>query len=132
MLAYRQTIKQVVLDVKSALRDVVTNYELIEATRSFRVAQAENLRALLVEEEMLRGLTPEFLNLKYQRQDTLATARRQELEALADFDTALSRLARALGTSLSEHGIEIEIVLRSRRGVRPRRARRRAVIPTAS
>ncbi len=107
LLVYRQSIKLVVLDVKGALRDVVTNYALIEATRSFRVAQAENLRALLVEEEMLAGLTPEFLNLKFQRQDTLADARVQELAALANFDTALAALSSAMGTSLTAHGISV-------------------------
>ncbi len=110
ILAYRQALQDVVLDVKSALRNVIANYELIGATRSFRTAQAENLRALLVEEETLAGLTPEFLNLKFQRQETLASARRQEIEAIASFDKAVSSLYRAMGTGLSMKNIEVEVV----------------------
>jgi len=89
---------------------VITNYELIEATRAFRVAQAENLRALLVQEETLVGLTPEFLNLKFQRQETLAEARREEVAALVNFDTALAELYRAMGVGLTMRRIEVELV----------------------
>lgn len=109
LLAYRQTVQQVVLDVKESLRDVVTNYELIQATRSFRVAQAENLRALMVREALV-GMTPEFLNLMFQRQETLATARQQELLARVNFDQSIARLYRAMGTSLRMHHIEFETV----------------------
>jgi len=109
LLGYRQAVQNVVLDVKSALRDVVTNYELIRATRSNRIAQAENLRALMVEEETLAGLTPEFLNLKFQRQERLALARAGELQALASFDQAVAALYRAMGTGLTMRSIDFEV-----------------------
>ena len=115
-LAYRQAVQSVVLDVKAALRDVVTNYELIQATRSFRIAQAENLRALEVEEDTLAGLTPEFLNLKFQRQDTLAAARRQEIQAMANYEQSLASLYRAMGTGLTMHDIDMEFVEESAAG----------------
>jgi outer membrane protein len=108
LLGYRQAVQDIVLDVKAALRDVVTNYELIEWTRSSRIAQAENLRALLVEEETLAGLTPEFLNLKFQRQESLALARLEEFEALVAFDQAVAGLYRALGVGLSMRNIALE------------------------
>ena len=79
------------------------------ARRSFRVAQAENLRALLVEEETLASLTPEFLNLKFQRQDGLALARLQEIEALVDFDQAVAELYRAMGIGLEMKQIEFQV-----------------------
>jgi outer membrane protein len=110
LLGYRQAVQNVVLDVKSALRDVVTNFELIQATRSNRIAQAENLRALLVEEETLAGLTPEFLNLKFQRQERLAFARQEELLALANFDQSVALLYKAMGTGLTMRDIDIEVV----------------------
>ncbi len=109
VLAYRQAVQQVVLDVKNALRDVIANYELIRASRSFRVAQAENLRALLVEEETIRSLTPEFLDLKFRRQETLAQARQDEIQALTNFDSSIASLYRAMGIGLSMNRIEIEI-----------------------
>ena len=93
-----------------ALRDVITNFDLISASRSFRVAQAENLRALLVEEELLASLTPEFLNLKFQQQERLATAREQELASLRNFDAAIASLYRAMGTGLEMHQIDLEVV----------------------
>jgi outer membrane protein TolC len=109
-ISYLRTAQNVIVEVKSALRNVITNYELIEATRAFRVAQAENLRALLVQEETLVGLTPEFLNLKFQRQETLAEARREEVAALVNFDTALAELYRAMGVGLTMRRIEVELV----------------------
>lgn len=107
VLGYRQTVQNVILDVKEALRDVVANYELIGATRSFRIAQAENLRALRVREELV-GLTPEFLNLLFTTQATLATARQEEIQAQVNFDQSVADLYRALGTGLRMHGIDVE------------------------
>jgi outer membrane protein len=108
VIGYQQSVQSVVLNVKNALRDVITSYDLIMATRSFRVAQAENLRTLLVEEETMAGLTPTFLNLKFQQQETLAQARQQEVAALANFDKSLASLYRAMGTGLVMKGIEVE------------------------
>jgi outer membrane protein len=108
-IGYQQVVQNVILDVKNALRDVVTNYELIQATRSFRVAQAENLRALRVREELI-GLTPEFLNLMFQRQNTLAQARSEEVQAMINFDQAVAELYRAMGIGLTMNRIEIELI----------------------
>jgi len=110
VVRYRQTVQDVVIEVKSALRDVVTNYELIRATRSSRLAAAQNLQALQDKEETLANLTPEFLNLKFQRQEALAAARTEEFAALAAFDTALAALHRATGQSLERNGLELEFI----------------------
>lgn len=110
LLRYRDQVQRVIVDVKTALRQVVTNYELIGATRSFRVAQAENLRTLLVEEETLAALTAEFLNLKFQRQNQLAAARIQEVEALANYSKAIAALHRSMGIGLQVNQIGFELV----------------------
>ena len=110
LVNYWRTVQFVVRNVKNALRDVVTNYELIQARRSFRIAQAENLRTLLVEEETMAGLTPEFLNLKFQRQNGLAVARSLEIRALANFDQAVAEFYHAMGIGLEMKQIEIELV----------------------
>ena len=107
VLQYQQTIQNVVQDVKTALRDVIANYELISATRSFRIAQAMNL-CTLRDAQTLRGMTPEYLNLRFQRQDTLAIARRQELQALVAYDQALAQFHRAMGISLELRGVAVE------------------------
>ncbi len=54
---YNKAIQQVILEVKVAMRNVATNAALVSANKSFRIAQAENLRALRVEEDTLAGLT---------------------------------------------------------------------------
>ena len=109
VFGYQQAVQNVVVDTKAALRDCITDYELIQASRSFRIAQAENLRALLVEEEMLAGLTPEFLNLKFQTQETLATAQQQETQSLVSYNKSVAGLHRAMGVSLSMNQIELEV-----------------------
>lgn len=110
VIRYRQTVQAVVADVKSALRDVVTTYELIGASRSTRVAQAENLRTLMVEEETVADLTPEFLNLKFNRQEGLALARREEVLSLVTYNKSLAELYRSMGTGLERNQIKLEIV----------------------
>ncbi|HEX5691729.1 MAG TPA: hypothetical protein VFX76_17060, partial [Roseiflexaceae bacterium] len=50
------------------------------------------------------------LNLKFQRQETLASARRQEIDAVASFDKAVSSLYRAMGVGLSMKNIQVEVV----------------------
>ncbi|MGI9014318.1 MAG: TolC family protein [Phycisphaerales bacterium] len=107
-LRYRAAVQNVVFDVKSALRDVAANYELIQATRSTRLAQTESLRALLAEQENRIGLTPESLNLRFQRQEALAQAEIAEVSALANFNIAVARLMRAMGLGLQHNNIATE------------------------
>jgi outer membrane protein TolC len=110
VIGYQRAVQDVVLDVKRALRNCVTSYELIQASRSNRMAQAENLRTLLVEEETLAGLTPEFLNLKFQRQERLAAAQADEADSLANYNKSLASLYRAMGVGLTMNRIELEII----------------------
>ncbi|MCZ6691309.1 MAG: efflux RND transporter permease subunit [Planctomycetota bacterium] len=109
MIGLEQAIQDVVLDVKVALREVQTSYELIEASRAFRIAQTENLRTLLAREETLTALTPEFLALKFSRQDRLAISQREETQAITEYNKARSRFRRALGIGLSERQIELKV-----------------------
>ena len=103
--SYKKGLQQIVREVKTAMRSVATNSELISANRSFRIAQVENLRALLVEEEILGGLTPTFLNLKLQTQAGLANARIAEFTSAVNFNKALASLYKAAGTTLEMHQI---------------------------
>ncbi len=104
-IAYANTVQGIVNDLKTALYDVVTNFTLIEQTRAARVAAAEDLRTLLIEQEVLTGLTPEQLNLRLQRQELLARAEQQEVEATLNYNTALARLYTAMGTGLDRNRI---------------------------
>jgi outer membrane protein TolC len=99
-LAYESAVQDVLLQVKEALRDVRTFFAMVGATRAFRLAQTENLRALLAEEEQRGRLTPEFLNLKFQRQERLAESQVREVAALADYNRAIAAFHHAIGSGL--------------------------------
>ena len=105
---YKKGVQQVIVDVKSALRDIVTNAELIGANRAYRIAQTENLRALGVEEETMAGLSPTFLNLKLQTQSGLATARIAEFSSIINYNKAIASLYKAMGTTLKMHQVGIK------------------------
>ena len=109
--AYNKGLQQVILEVKEAMRNVATSAKLVSANKSFRIAQAENLRALQVEEETLSGLTPTFLNLKLQTQAGLANARIAEFTSAVNFNKALATLYMAAGTTLEMHQISLDDVL---------------------
>lgn len=108
MATYRQGVQQVLLGVKSDLRNIMTNAELLQANKSYRIAQAENLRALMVEEETMAGLTPIFLNLKLQTQSGLAAARISEITSIVNYNKAIASLYESMGTTLDMHQMAIQ------------------------
>lgn len=105
---YRRVVQLVVLDVKTALRDADAAYRLIQQTRTARLAAAENLRTLLVQERLIQSLTPDFLDLKFSRQEALARAEIEEAAAIVDYNSAVSRLNSATGTSLIRNNIDFQ------------------------
>jgi outer membrane protein TolC len=109
VLAYRGAVQSAIFQVKDALRSVEAQYRLIEQTRAYRLAQAENLRALLVEEQTVATLTPEFLALKFQRQQELANAQVQEMQSLVEYSGAIAQLWNAMGTGLQMNRVEIGV-----------------------
>ena len=110
VIGYRQAVQDVVLQVKNSVRDIDAGYALVGQARNFRLAQAENLRALEALRETLAALTPEFLNLLFQRQERLGEAQLQEVGALVAYNVAIAELQRATGTGLDANGIELVVV----------------------
>lgn len=108
-IGYASAVQKAVFDVRIALRDIAADYRLISQRRAARLAQAENLRALLVLEETLAALTPEFLFLKFRRQDGLAAAHIDEIRALTEYNSAIAELQRAMGTGLERNRIDIRV-----------------------
>lgn len=108
MVDYRRAIQRTILDVKTNMREVVDNAELISATRTARLATAESLRALEVERETLASLTPTFLNLLFSTQAQLATARSNEFQAIVNYNTSVAELYQSMGIILEMHQIGIE------------------------
>ena len=107
ILNYRRVAQQSVLEVKNALREVATNYELIAAASDARLAAADNLRAINQQQD-LAGLTPEFINLKLDAQSRLAQAELRESQALSDYNSAIARLYERMGTLLDQMGIRFQ------------------------
>jgi len=108
-ITYRDVVQRVLLDVKGQLRSVTSSYALIEQARASRLASAENLRTLEVEEKTIQNLTPEFLDLKLRRQQALASAEAQELAALTEYNASIARLHGAMGTALERNRIKFEV-----------------------
>lgn len=109
VLAYRDAVRNTIFEIKAALRDLGTNYKLIEQTRSARLAAAENLRTLLVQEQTVQSLNPTFLDLKLRRQENLATAEQEEIQALVDYNIALADYHRAVGDTLERNRINFVV-----------------------
>lgn len=109
VITYRDVVTRIVVEVKSALRDVVSNHTLIAQRRAARVAAAEDLRTTEVREATLQGLTPEQLDLKLRKQEALAAREAQELGALAGYNVAIARLYQAMGTALERNRIRFEV-----------------------
>ncbi len=109
VIAYRNQAQVAVVEVKNALRDLITAYELIGASRAARLAAADSLRAIEAQEDAGVALTPEFLlDLKLSTQQRLADTETQEIRALADYNTAIANFYRVLGTLLEYNGFDFQ------------------------
>lgn len=109
VIAYRNTIQNIVSEVNNALRNVQTNFELIEQTRTARLAATENVRTIDVKESTIANKSPELLNLKLSRQESLSQAELEEVQALTDYNIAIARLFSSMGTTLRRNKIEFEV-----------------------
>ena len=109
ILSYKNTVQQIVLDVKNSLRAVNRNYEIIEQSRMSRIAAAESLRTLEVENEKIRDRSSERLELEFNRQEALANAERTEMQAVSDFNASVAQLYAAMGTALERNQIKLVV-----------------------
>lgn len=109
VIAFQDTVRQIIAELKNSLDDVVTNYRLIEQRRVARIAASEVLRALLVEKDLIRGLTVERLDLELSRQEALAQAERSEIDALIEYNSSIARLHAAMGTALERNRIDFAV-----------------------
>lgn len=109
VLAYKNRAQETVIEVKNALRQVITTYELILANRAARRAAADSLRAIEEQERAGVALTPEFLlDLKLSTQQRLADAQTQEYQSLVTYNTAITELYRVMGTLLERNQIDVQ------------------------
>ena len=92
--------------VRERARRIRTNYEEIQIQQQAVDAAYIQLQVLEDTEEIRERLTPEFLLLKLQSQESLASAQVAHVKAIVDFNIALAELAQTLGTVLELHQVE--------------------------
>jgi outer membrane protein TolC len=108
LLNLKNQERQVVLEIRNAVRSVDTTYKQVQA---FRVARELAEKKLSAEEERLRvGLSTNYLVLQYQRDLTIA--RGSELQAIINYNNAQAALDRSTGTILEKRNIKIDDVLK--------------------
>ncbi len=113
-LLRRQTLTQMLLDaqniilqIKSELRALLTSYQQMQAQRAASRAADKVVRALNIQQRFGASLTPTFLNLKLTAQQNLAQARIATLQAEVNYNTALTALQAANGTLLDVNRIRL-------------------------
>jgi outer membrane protein TolC len=97
---------QVATQIKERIRLAQKTYEEMEIQKSAVNASKIYLEALENVEEIREELTPEFLLVKLQAQESLANSQRAEIKAVVDYNIALVRLAQATGNVLDLHYVK--------------------------
>ena len=100
---------QVAIAAKEGVRRIGTTHSEIQLQKDAVEAAHIHLQTLIDTETIREKLTPEFLLVKLQAQETLANAQRAEIKAVADFNISLVQLARILGTVLELHQVQISL-----------------------
>lgn len=98
------TRQEIMVQVRTAARDVDTFARAIVAARTAREAAERNVDAERRRYE--NGMTTNFQVLQIQQQ--LSDARRSELQAIINYNQAVARYEAATGTILETHGITTE------------------------
>ncbi len=96
----QNTSDQLAAQVKERIRLAETSYNEIQVQKDAVDAAKIYLQAVEDTEEIRDKLTPEFLLVKLQSQETLSNAERGEIKAISDYNIAQVRLAQSMGTVL--------------------------------
>jgi outer membrane protein TolC len=96
-------------EVRAQARQVKTSYQEMLAQRASVAAARIQLRALEDAEKIRGRLTPEFLQVKLQAQESLSQAEQAELQALIAYNIALADLDRVTGTTLEVQNVHIAL-----------------------
>lgn len=103
----QNTADQVAVNVNSFVREIETTWQEMAAQRAAVIASQANLQAIEDRERFRAALTPEFLQLKLQAQESVATSESAELQATVNFNVAQANLGRSTGTALHTSGVKI-------------------------
>ncbi|MCY2926992.1 MAG: TolC family protein [Planctomycetota bacterium] len=91
---------QVAAVVRDRVRQVETTYRQFSQQKKAVEALIVQLRAMDLTEQEMGRLTPEWLAVKLQAQESLAGARAAQAQAAVDYNTAIINLAQVTGTVL--------------------------------
>jgi len=94
---------QIAEAVKERCRRARTYFKEIEVQDQATQAATAHLMALEDSEQIREQLTPEFLLVKLQAQDSVATAQTARAKAITDYNIALSSLEQIMGRILTLH-----------------------------
>ncbi len=94
-----QVAEQALLSIRRA----EISYREIEVQAQATDAAQTHLEALEETEEIRERLTPEYLLVKLQAQDTYSNAQREHIRAILEYNVALSQVAQITGTLLNMH-----------------------------
>jgi len=97
--------KNITLGVRSAIRQVETNFKRIKTTRVARRLAEKKLEAEQAKFEVGISTTKDVLDFQVD----LALARASETEALIDYNKSLIALHRAMGTTLEQNDITTDL-----------------------
>ena len=109
IVTMQNTADQIAVSIQERIRQIGSSHDQIVAQHAAVKASEAQLSAVEVTEKVRARLTPEFLQLKLQVQQTLASSQQAELQAMVDYNNALADLARITGTILDQHRVEISM-----------------------
>lgn len=104
---FQNTADQLAQTVRERIRQIRTRYEELQIQRVALDAASQQLEALENLQRIRASLTPEFLNLKLNAQASVAEARRNEIAALVNYNTAMLDLAQATGAVLEMNQVKL-------------------------
>jgi HAE1 family hydrophobic/amphiphilic exporter-1 len=104
-LLFKQLEQNILVEIDNAVKQAQSAYESVEATKQARIYAAAALDA--EQKTYAVGKATTFEVLQYQ--NSLTTARSQEIRALANYNEALANLAAQEGATLERNDITIEV-----------------------
>ena len=102
LLNLKKTESTIYSEVRQIIMDLETNAKIVEANRVSRELADQKLAA--EQKKLSVGLSTNYQVLQYQRD--FANAQIAELKSLIDYNLALSRVDKVLGTTLEKHHLE--------------------------
>ena len=103
-LQFKQLEQNIMVQIDNAVKQAQSAYQSVQATKQARVYAEAALDAEQKTYGVGKATTFEVL----QYQNSLTTARSQEIRALANYNEALNTLAQQEGSTLERHNINIE------------------------